>query len=245
MLKRRVVFILAFLIGFNVSLWAKSESELYVADAQKMIQEGEARVITKKELNEIKKKNIKVEISDLEEKKRLVSLKKKEEVSYLEKQRQEEIDKLNKKFDQERLKVENNRNKEIDDVLKMVAVKQKEMEMIDRIEEIALKAKKKQEEQMKIVTLKSVKSIKQYIEENKHINNVLFQIDLVDSLKLYYDAKKANYNYGVLARIKEYLLKIGFSNQSINYDTFRSIVENGTNYDLETLIKILVEERGY
>ena len=214
-------------------------------EAETLIQGGGAQVITKQELNRIKKSNIKIEIQELKKKKSSVIQNKKTEIDNIESQRAKELASINKKFDERRISVENKRNQEVSELKKMVLLKNKEIEMIDRLEKIATTAKKKKKEQMKLIVINDIKGLKSHIKEYKHINNVMMKLSLLDSLKMFHEAKKHKYNYGVLKRIKDYTLKVAFDNESIDYNAFEAVIKNGSNYDIEQIIKIFETERGY
>lgn len=223
---------------------ANTDGMMTINEANDLVKRGGAQVVTKKELNKIKKNNIKVEIKELDNKKSLVLKSKRNEIDIIEKQRAKELAKINEKFDERRVSVENRRNKELADIKKMVIVKNKEIEMIDKLEKIALTAKKKQKEQMKLVVINDIRGLKRHINEYKHINNVMMKLSLVDSLKMFHEAKTKKYNYGVLKRIKDYTLKVAYENKSIDYNAFEDVIKSGTNYDIEQVIKILESERG-
>lgn len=241
MRKRTFLKLSMFVLG--ISLMANADEMMTISKAESLVSSGKAQIISKKELNNIKKNNISVEIKDLESKKVLILRKKKDEISGIEHTRAKEIEKINSVFDEKRLKIENLRNSDISDIKKMVVVKQKEMDMIDKIESIALKAEAKEKALSKLITINDIKGLKAHIGEYKHINNVLMKLSLVDGLKLYLHGKENKYNYGVLKKIKDYTLKIAYNNKSLEYDVFEGVLTNGTDYDIKQLIKILERER--
>ena len=226
------------------SLYANGESSIAMDKAEALVKEGTAQLITKKELNEIKKNNIGVEIQDLKSKNKEIIKSKSKEINFIEKNRLKELSRINEKYDEKRLVVENKRNQEIADIKKMILVKNKEIEMIDKIAKITLKAKEKEKELQKIIVINDIRGLREHIKEYKHINNVMMKLTLVDSLKMYLHAKVNNYTYSVLKRIKDYILKTAYDDKSIDYNAFESVINEGSNYDLENIIKIFEKERG-
>ena len=232
-----------FFFLFGMSPVATAENYMKIEKAEGLIKSGQAKTVTKEEAYDIKKKNIQFEISEFEKKKRDISKQKLDEIAFIERQRKNEINNINEMYDSQVMDIENLRNGEIDDVQNNIGVKNSEYDMVVKNDELAKVASVRYKELQKQITVRDISSLKGHIDEYKHINNVILELSFIDGIKMYIYAKANKYNHGVIKRIKEYILKQGQTVREMEYDVFENIIENGTDYELEQMIKIIEKEK--
>lgn len=234
---------------FSISLYANSniknsDETISMVDANFLITEGNAKVITKEKMNQIKKKNIQLEISDLGGKKVLVNKEKKKSVDLLEQERGLKLAELNRKYNEKRVGIENFFGTKIEEIGKMVTAKESEIALIEKIAALEKRVKVEKKRATRIITISDTKNLKKHIRDTKNLSNVIMKLSLVNSFELYIDSLKKDWNYGVKKRIKDYLLKVAFDNKDIDYDNFEIVVKNANTLELKKILEILKNEMG-